>query len=257
MPSLLRSLSIGKVDFVDRPADPHARTAIWKRDGAAPDDDPKEGNVPEIPTLTDEVRKGLPEEAVDIIDALTAALEDAQSGEGDADADATDDAAADADADAGDLAKRDDLPEDVREALRKRDEQMEAMQKRLDESEEKRAAEIRKREVREWGEKIAKFDGVLPENADEKFADLADHDADLADEIVKALDALNEQVDKSALFGSAGTDLDAEEGSALAALETKSKEIAKRDDIDEVEAFAKATEENPDLYDRHLAEKGA
>lgn len=265
MPHMLRSLRIGKVDFVDRPADPHARMAIWKRDtsnppsGEAPDaDDPKEGTVPEIPTLTDEVRKGLPEEAVDVIDALTAALNEARTGEGDAAAD-TDGAAADADADkTDDLAKRDDLPEDVRAAIAKRDAEIEALRKSAEAADQKVEAEIAKRETREWADRLAKFDGALPEDAPEKFRALAKSDADLAEDMVKALDALREQVDTAALFKAAGHDQPAD-GSAEATLNKRVSEIAKSDGIDAVEAEAKFldTPEGQKVYEQYLAEKGA
>lgn len=256
MPHLLRGLQVTKVDFVDRMADPHARAALWKRDSSEPGntpghDDPKEGTVPENLTLTDEVRKGLPEDVRDYL----ASLETRISALGDAGAVEPSEAAAEQTPN-DDIAKRDDLPEDVRAAIAKRDEEITALRKSAEEATTIAKAERDARIEREWADRLAKFDGALPDDAASKFRALAEHNADLAEDLVKSLTSLSEQVDASALFKSAGRDV-AAEGSAEGILDAKASDIAKRDGIDSVEAFAKAAEENPDVYEAYVAEKGA
>lgn len=252
MPTLLHGLGITKVDFVDRPADPHARMLVWKRDHSSTETDgikpdaaatEKEGAMPDNP-LTEEVREGLPEDVAKAIDDLKA--------ERDALAEQVDTltAAAEQGEPSPDDIEKADLPEPVR----KRMDELEAQAREATEI-AKREREMR--ETREWSDRIAKFDGVLPEDAPTKFRRLAEHDGDLANDILKALSALSEQVDESALFKSAGFDGTPAEGSAEAALDARAREIAKAEGIDEVEAFAKATSLHPDLYERYAAEKGA
>lgn len=258
MPNLLHNLRIGSVAFVDRPADPHARMAIWKRDSSTSTDEadatqtPEEGVMPDNP-LTEKVREGLSEDVVKAIDALVeenASLREQVEKAADAPETTPEDTSAD-------VTKRDDLPDDVKEAIAKRDAEIEELRKSADSANKAVEEEIRKREEREWKSRIAKFDGVLPDEAPAKFRALAKFDSDLAEEVVKALEALSEQVDKSALYGQRGIDGIPEPTDAEQAMEAKAAEIAKRDNVDEVEAFAKAAQENPDLYERHLAEKGA
>lgn len=252
--NLLRNTRVGKVDFVDRGADEHARLMIWKRDSESstpnPDANPAEGtrtteeaNV--AVELTEEVRKGLPEDVRDYLDSLeqriAAAEESKDAGTEAQDADSTDEA------DEAEVAKRDDLPE----AVIKR---MDALEKRAADAEAIAKREHDLRVEREWADRLAKFDGgALGEDAPATFRELEETNPDLASKVVKTMEALQEKVDTSALFSEAGHNQPAPE-SAEAEIEKRASALAKEKDISVEEAWGEVVKADSALYERYKQE---
>jgi hypothetical protein len=247
MPTRLRALTVSKVDFVDRPADPHARIAVWKRDTASTPPpggsaDPalehtKDGEMPNPLTLTPEVRKGLNPDVLAYIEQAEAS------------ASAADVVADEVSPAADDVTKRSDVPEDVRDMIAKQADVLAEVRKQADAATALAQSEVTKREEREWGDRLAKFDGVLPEGAASKFRKMAAVDPDAVEDIIKSMDALRSQVDESALFASFGKAAPAD-GSPEARFDSAVSEVAKRDGIDNVDATAKvlSTPEGETLY---------
>ena len=219
----LRKLRVESVDLVDRGAQgPNARVALFKRDaGSDTNVDDTSTSTPgtvksqehekemSVGKLSEEVLKSLPDEARQLIEDLTEEVETLET-ERDELKEQADSSAQPEGEEEGEeeptLAKRDDLPEDVRKYLESKDAEYEAVNKRLEEAEKIAKQERDTRLEREWTDRIAKFDaiGVDAEKIGKQFKTLADKDDELAEELVETLKALNEQSKTASLFEEVG-----------------------------------------------------
>lgn len=256
-----------KVDLVDRPADPHATFLITKRDEVekssptasqvhadAPvggdkkkkDKKTPPGNSPEVAKkeegampekLSEEVRKSLDPAVLAYVTELEAA---AEAG--------TEPAPV---GDESDVTKRDDIPADVLALITKRDEELEAVSKRAEEAEKVAKAERDQRVLREWTDRVAKFDvlGLEVETVAKQFKDLADKDETLAESLIKSLEGLSEQAATSALFEEIGK-AESHANSAEAAFELVVKSIQEADKVTYEQAYDLAIDRDPALFAR-------
>lgn len=201
--------------------------------------DNKEQNMPENEELTKEEALEKVSELQDKVDELTSELEKANE-------------PVDDDQGSDDISKRDDVPEDVREILRKQEE-------RLEKAEKVAKAERDMRLEREERERVAKLNNLSLDvnEVAPLMKRVRDTDEDLAEEVMKTLRGLNEQIETSELFKEFGNDSPAE-GSAEAKIEKAAQKILKDDpDISAAEAEALAVEQNPSLYSDYIREQGA
>lgn len=187
-------------------------------------------------TLSEEVRKGLPDD----VQAYLTDLE-AEVAKKDAPPEATTPET---------VAKRDDLPEDIKKMF---SDQAEAIAK----AESVAKAERDLRLNREWQDRIGKFEHLgLDEGVAKSFKELSDTDSELADTVVKALEGLNEKAEVSALFEEIGKSEEFQ-GTGEGKLESVVKSIQNDEKVSEPEAWDLASQRHPDLYERYLTEKGA
>jgi hypothetical protein len=124
-------------------------------------------------------------------------------------------------------------------------------------------AELRKeRETRADEIAVSKVAGwtSLTLNADEvgpALRKLADTDADLAKAIETVLEAVNAQAESAGIFAEIGKAGRPEGSDAYEALSSLAKSAAEANGTTFEAAFVAVAEQNPDLYIRHLSEKGA
>lgn len=215
MPYRLRDARWTKVDFVDRGADEHARLLVWKRDNPVPNE--KEAVV------ADPINEASTEEP---IDEATTPVEKS---------------------DVADVPSANETPDSVSKA------DYEALIKRLAEAEETIAKREEAIAKREWADRLAKFDGVLPEDAVDHFVALDATAPDLAKGLLGMLDGLREQVDMSALYAEAGNN-STTEGSAEAEIDKRANALAAETGQDYSEAYAEVLKRDPALYARYKQE---
>lgn len=271
MPNRLSKLRLTKVDLVDRGAQgPHAAVRIYKRDldgEVTETPDPQEGSGGDqkeksVGKLSEEVRKGLPDDVQEYLTSLEGDKDSLESELADAREQLE---AADAGGEGGGagteeepvLSKMEDLPEEVRQYLAKRDADFESLSKRAEEAEDIAKKERDARQLREWRDRVAKYEplGIDVDEVAQEFKDLADVNEELTDKLVKRLDALTEQVQTSELFAEIGKRGPAE-GSAESQLEGIVKSYREADpNVDEPSAWDRALAEHPELYERYLAER--
>lgn len=201
----------------------------------------EEGTMPE--KLTEEVRKSLPQEVQDYLASLEAAAEEGATepspGGGTEE----------------ELSKRDDIPEDVRELINKRDEELAAISKRAEEAEKVAKAERDARVLREWQDRVTKVADVV-EDVDStatELKELADTNPELADKLMKRFEALQEQAATSALFEEIGK-TERFANSAEGQLEQVVKSIQESEKVSEEKAWDIALDRNPELYARYREE---
>lgn len=264
MATRLRMARWSKVDLVDRPADAHARIALWKRDGrpGVREDDgsdkSKEGNMPidkaVLDALPDDVRKSVQELVREHEEATekNATLEERLTA---LEAAATATTPSEEDED---VTKRDDLPQDVRDAIAKRDAELDAVTKRLEAAEAIAKAERDQRLTKEWNDRIAGLDalGLDVEETAKRFKDLADVSPELADDLVAKMSAANEQARAGNLFTEVGKRGGNENG-AESKMESVVKSIAAEKGVDEAEAWLIASDTHKALYTEYINEQGA
>ena len=245
----LTNLTVEYVSLVDRaavrdpsnPTEPQ-RFLLWKSERGAPD--------PQGGSMTEEELRAALQKAESERDAAQADLAKANKKLAKKAAKSKDD---DADADAVSKA---DLPEPVRAALQKaEDDRAEALRK-AEEAEKLAKAE---RDLRVEREFIAKAEAEFPELG--SAADLGprlkrmseslskeDYDAHL-----QQLAAANEQIAKGALFGELGRGGDPAHGSDSGELARKAEEIRKSDpSLSSYGAMERALRENPELQRTYL-----
>lgn len=266
MPNRLRGLRLSKVDLVDRGAQgPHATVRLYKRDYSESESAPgtvrEQNHDKEISVgkqLTEELRKNLPEEVAQYLEALESdketletQLSDAQeklnSPEGEGEGVETPEPAL----------NKSELPEEVRSLLEKRENELNDLRKRAEDAETIAKAERDKRLEREWTDRLSTLDGLNFEigKVAKQFKSLADKDADFANELVETLKAINEQAKTADLFGEVGKRGPAE-GSAEAKIEGVVKALREADPkLSEPEAWQRALDQNPELYEQYVTER--
>lgn len=238
--SYLKDLRLGRVDFVDRGAQEHSRIAIFKRDSNAHQ---QEHNMPKLEDLPEEVQKSvapLLDERDSTIEELKAEIEELRA------------AAPDPNESEEDVSKRDDLPEDVRVALQKRDDELAALREQVAKSEETAAAERKERRTRDWRDTIAKYDALNLDQDEyaERMIALEDADSEVAADVVKMFDTINARVSEidEQLFEPIGKSYDGEPRSNEEKLEKIAKGYRETDpSLTEAQAMAKAVDANPAL----------
>lgn len=202
------------------------------------DNQEEEGAMPR--TLSEEVRKGLSDEAREYLEELEAEVaknaETPPSGKED-------------DPDPQDITKRDDIPEDIKKMF---SDQAEAVAKAESIAKEERDRRL----TREWEERLAGLNELGIEKSSAKdFKELAEVNPDLAENITKSLEALAQRSEMATLFEEIGKG-DAHAATAEGQLEQVVKSIAKEEKVSEPEAWDLAIQRDPDLYDRYTQEVG-
>lgn len=195
------------------------------------ENDEEEGEMPR--TLSDEVRKGLPDDVQAYLTDLEAEV--AKKAPSDDNPD--------------DITKRDDIPEDIKKMF--------ADQKAAAERAESIAkAERDLRLTKEWEARLSSLDALtLEDGVAKSFKELADTNPELAENVAKTLEGLNEQAQTSGLFEEIGKSASyATTGEGK--LESIVKGIMAEDKVDEPTAWDLASQRHPEAYELYLAEKG-
>lgn len=111
----------------------------------------------------------------------------------------------------------------------------------------------------EWVAKVRPLDGIVddPEKMGSGLREVADTNPELADSILSALQAANQRVAKSTLFGEVGHTRPAA-GSPEEKIQNIAKALVEADPSKSMaEAEAEAWEANPELYDEYVANRRA
>lgn len=152
------------------------------------------------------------------------------------------------------------VPESVRKML---DDQKAIVSEALAKAASTEAALIAERSARADELAIAKAKGWTSLSIDATevgpaLRRLADHDAALAKSIETILEAANAQAESAGIFAEIGKSARPDGGDAYEALASLAKSAVEAGTASTFEqAFVKVAEQNPDLYIRHLSEKGA
>lgn len=238
-PSFLKDLRLGRVDFVDRGAQAHSRIAIFKRDDRNAHQ--LEKNMPKLEDLPEEVQKSV----APLLDERDSKIEELEAKIAELSAEHENESEAD-------VTKRDDLPEDVRVALQKRDEELAELREQIAKADADAKAERAERRKSEWRSRIAKMD-ALNLDQDEyatRMLALEGADSDLAEDIAKMLETLDSRASEmeSSLFEPIGKSYDGEPRTNEERLEKIAKGYRETDPtLSEAQAMAKAVDANPSL----------
>jgi hypothetical protein len=247
VPNKLLEVRIDKVAAVDRPANRRGFLLVKSEDDPAEDrnltkEESMEQTAPARPDGLDDLLKADGNEG---LAEYIANLEKAAATEP-----ATEPAAPEA-ASAEELAKRDDLPPEVREALAKA-----ADSERKLEEVAKMAAETReqlaKRDFYEAAAGLSKLAKSQDDMGDLLYRLSEQLDAATHTEVRELLKATNEQVSKGALFAENGSSQPAPAG-AEAKLQKRAEELTKADPtLTQEAAYAKAMDLMPDVAEQAL-----
>ena len=183
--------------------------------------EPDEGKEVEKHMTLEEILKGLPEEQRKVIEAELNKKDESE---------------------ADPVEKREDLPEDVRKRIEEAEKRNTELEKRLNE-------QIEKAEIAEFVKKAETFTN-LPNMKPDEFGPVLRNLSKVEgyDKLETVLEAANKALGESELFKAKGEDGGIENG-ALAKLQAKADELRKSDPkLTREQAFAKAVEDNPDLY---------
>lgn len=278
-PTWIQDLMMTKVDIVDRPADEHGTFKLFKSDsGLTPEGTVGHGQTDlaeelammgfsktdllpehwevtksykegEMPELSEEILKGLPDEVLEYIGHLEKSFPPK--------ADEADDEDDDTDEKDEKMEKSLDLPADVMEMLAKRDAEIDELRKSASDAQSIAKAERDLRVTREWQTKFDSLSALSFEDKDavvKSLKDLADTNPALASATFSALQAANGQADSAALFAEIGKGAPVE-GSAEARLEAVVKNYQTEKSLSEPDAWDLALREQPELYSEYLKEQ--
>ena len=202
----------GETDIAKKLSD-----AIQEPDGTGS----PEGKEVEKHMTLEEILKGLPEEQRKVIEAELNKKDESE---------------------ADPVEKKEDLPEDVRKRIEEAEKRNTELEKRLNE-------QIEKAEIAEFVKKAETLTN-LPNMKPDEFGPVLRNLSKVEgyDKLETVLVAANKALGESELFKAKGEDGGIENG-ALAKLQAKADELRKSDPkLTKEQAFAKAVEDNPDLY---------
>lgn len=159
--------------------------------------------------------------------------------------------AATAPEDTGEINKA-DLPEPVRKKL----EEAEAIQKKMDEQAERIAKMEDAAAEKEWvGKSADAVVGASQSDIGKMLHKIAKHDGEVAEQVHGILKAAHAQIDKAGLFKSFGADGDGETETALEKVHKKAAEYAEKNGVSKSVAVSKVLESDNTLYADYLAEQ--
>lgn len=185
----------------------------------------------------------VPDEVLDYIEELEARVEQAQVTKGH-----------DTDPDVDPIEKAlSELPDEVAALVK-------SQRDRLEKAEQALEAQRIAKTTEEWVSKARSVDGLIdnPEEFGAQLREVAEINSDLADTMVKVLEAANERFAKADLFKELGKAPSLVAGSAEEQIEKAAQALREADPSLSAEAAkAEAWERNPDLYEQHVVEKRA
>ena len=208
-------------------------------DSATEAENREEHRMADTPTLDDEIRSALPEEAVKYLDHVEARLAETEASKSIEDP-----------AEEPDLSKREDLPEDVRKALADAESRIEAAEKRATDSEERIAKVEEERQLEsavkragsfnlfakadEFGPILMKIEGALDDDEFEKLSEW--------------LTAAQAKIESSDLFAELGKD--ASKSDVETSIEDRARKLAETENITYEVAYKRVLDGDKELRKR-------